>query len=211
MKEKKFSRDEIKEAIYRKFSTFEEIAELLGMSVQNVSDNIGRQSPKFLAKLESLGVKLPEKREDESLKKIKEKLSAFDLVEVPVYASVKAGTAAPVFETEPVEFIHLPKNGKGRFGVVVDGDSMSPFINHGDTIVVDPDIEALNRDVCLVAIDDDMQYTLKQVLIDADTVVLKPANPAFSSTTVKRSLIKQMLPVVGHYRNRNQMRMNISF
>lgn len=208
MTEKKFSNEEIIEAIIKKFGSVEKLADQLGVARANIYQKIGRQSTKFLAELESLGIQLPSKSEDDSLRKIKEKLNAFDLVEVPVYASVKAGDAAPVFETNPVDFIYLPKNGKGRFGVIVDGDSMSNVINHGDIIVVDPELEAINKDVCLIALDDDMKYTLKQVFIDGDTFVLKPANSMFKEITVNKSQIKQCFPVVGHYRNRNQIRMS---
>lgn len=68
MAEKKFTREEIKSAIYEVFSNYEELGQALGgKTKENVSDLISRQSPKFMNKLKRLGITV--KKLDQSIHK----------------------------------------------------------------------------------------------------------------------------------------------
>jgi len=58
MATKKFTREEILEAIYEKFDTLEELAAKIGGTKQGISDKITRQSPKFLKLLKSVGIEI---------------------------------------------------------------------------------------------------------------------------------------------------------
>lgn len=118
------------------------------------------------------------------------------LVEIPVLASVPAGTLTAGFTTEhaeryvTVDDVRDPK----AFALVVKGTSMSPRIENGDIVVVSPQQEVRSGDICVIRVND--EDVLKKIKIEGAYVHLIPLNPVFDPVTVKKSEVSFIWKVV---------------
>ncbi len=65
------------------------------------------------------------------------------------------------------------------FALKVRGDSMGPKFTEGDTLIVDPEVEARNGDFVIVRLDDAQEATFKQLIIDGPQKFLKPLNARY--------------------------------
>ncbi len=65
------------------------------------------------------------------------------------------------------------------FALKVRGDSMEPKFTEGDTLIVDPEVEARNGDFVIVRLDDAQEATFKQLIIDGPQKFLKPLNARY--------------------------------
>lgn len=65
------------------------------------------------------------------------------------------------------------------FALSVRGDSMEPRFVEGDTIIVDPELEARTGDFVIVRLDDAQEATFKQLVIDGPQRFLKPLNARY--------------------------------
>lgn len=65
------------------------------------------------------------------------------------------------------------------FALKVRGDSMEPRFTEGDTLIVDPEIEARSGDFVIVRLDDAQEATFKQLILDGPQKFLKPVNPRY--------------------------------
>ncbi len=65
------------------------------------------------------------------------------------------------------------------FALAVRGDSMEPRFTEGDTLIVDPELEARNGDFVIVRLDDAQEATFKQLIIDGPQKFLKPLNARY--------------------------------
>ncbi|MCQ9627808.1 helix-turn-helix domain-containing protein [Cetobacterium somerae] len=63
-----------------------------------------------------------------------------DLMSIPVYSSVAAGCGY-IPDSEPVEYVYIPKISGECIGAKVNGDSMEPTLYQGDIVVIKKDIE----------------------------------------------------------------------
>lgn len=63
-----------------------------------------------------------------------------DLMSIPVYSSVAAGCGY-IPDSEPVEYVYIPKMPGECIGAKVNGDSMEPTLYQGDIVVIKKDIE----------------------------------------------------------------------
>lgn len=68
---------------------------------------------------------------------------------------------------------------KCAFAVKVRGDSMEPRFFEGETLIVDPEIEARSGDFVIVRLDDAQEATFKQLILDGPQKFLKPVNPRY--------------------------------
>lgn len=118
------------------------------------------------------------------------------LVELPLVAAVPAGKLTTSFHPDyvedyiPVDDIKDPQ----AFALKVKGNSMSPRIEDGDTVVVSPAQEPHNGDICVVRVDG--EDTLKKVKFEGSYIHLVPLNPDFEPVTVKKRDVNFVWKVV---------------
>jgi SOS-response transcriptional repressor LexA len=74
------------------------------------------------------------------------------------------------------------------FALTVDGDSMSPRINHGDIVIISPNAPFSSGCIAAVALDEDR--TLKKVIeLNGDAILLQPENPNHNPIVVPRGKV----------------------
>jgi SOS-response transcriptional repressor LexA len=125
------------------------------------------------------------------------KLPRVTLIEIPVYESVHAGTKGQIIMQDALEHIAIAKSGdKTLFGVKVKGDSMSPRINQGDTIVVSEAAEVRNNDLAIVSWKDG-EFNLRYITYSGDNVILSSENSTkYPPAIVAKNKIHRLLRVV---------------
>jgi len=123
------------------------------------------------------------------------------LVDIPLLSSVPAGRTAAMFHPDHIERYVTVDNIKDHsaFALVVKGKSMSPRIEDGDVVVVSPQQEVRNGDICVVRVND--EDVLKKVNIDEQYVHLIPLNTAFEPVTVRKRDITFIWKVVRVIKN----------
>ena len=128
-------------------------------------------------------------------------LRKVSLVDVPLLSSVPAGKTAALFHPEQVERYVTVDNVKDptAFALVVKGNSMAPRIEDGDIVVVSPQQEARNGDICVVRVSD--EDVLKRVKFEGSYVHLVPLNPDFEPVTVKKRDVMFVWKVVKVMKN----------
>jgi SOS-response transcriptional repressor LexA/DNA-binding XRE family transcriptional regulator len=65
------------------------------------------------------------------------------------------------------------------FALTVRGDSMEPRFTEGETLIVDPELDARHGDFVIVRLDDAAEATFKQLVIDGPQKFLKPLNARY--------------------------------
>jgi len=80
------------------------------------------------------------------------------------------------------------------FALKVKGNSMAPRIEDGDVVIVSPQTEARNGDICVVRVNG--EDTLKKVKFEGNYIHLVPLNPDFDPVTVKRREVNFVWKVV---------------
>lgn len=113
-------------------------------------------------------------------------LKKISLADIPLLSTVPAGKTAAMFHPDYVERYVTVDNIKdpSAFALVVKGSSMSPRIEDGDIVVVSPQQEVRNGDICVVRVDG--EDVLKKVKMEGAHVHLIPLNPDFEPVTVRR-------------------------
>lgn len=128
-------------------------------------------------------------------------LRRVNLVHVPLLSSVPAGKTAAMFHPEHVDRYITVDNLKDQnaFALTVKGKSMSPKIEDGDIVVVSPQQEVRNGDICVVRVND--EDVLKKIKIDELYVHLIPLNTSFEPLTVRKRDIMFIWKVVRVIKN----------
>lgn len=71
--------------------------------------------------------------------------------------------------------------------VIANGESMSPEIDNGDEVIIDPDVKPITGDMVLYRLDD--EYAIKVLVVDEDAHIMQfvPYNPneEFKTRTVR--------------------------
>jgi repressor LexA len=118
------------------------------------------------------------------------------LVELPLISAVPAGKVATIFHPDHAEDFVTVDDVKDpqAFALKVKGMSMAPRIEDGDVVVVSPQQEVRNGDICVVRVDG--EDTLKKVKFEGNYVHLLPLNPEFEPVTVKRKDVNFVWKVV---------------
>ena len=118
------------------------------------------------------------------------------LVELPLVSAVPAGKVATMFHPDYVDDYVTVDNIKdpGAFALKVKGNSMAPRIEDGDVVIVSPQQEAHNGDICVVRVDG--EDTLKKVKFEGVYIHLIPLNPEFEPVTVKKKDVNFVWKVV---------------
>lgn len=104
---------------------------------------------------------------------------------IPKYITPSAAGSSMPIEGEDFEMIPVDKNTPdgADFAVKIQGLSMYPYINDGDTVFVKRDCELTNGDVGIFAVDGAMYC--KQYYIDNErNLILASANPKYKHTNI---------------------------
>ena len=73
------------------------------------------------------------------------------------------------------------------FAVIVTSDAMAPTFNEGTTLVIEPNLEATNRDYVIVALSGNENATFRQLLLDGDDQYLKSINNEFRTMQLEQN------------------------
>ena len=117
-----------------------------------------------------------------------------DTISIPVYGRVAAGQPIHV-EQNIIGWEDIPKDWKGEYvGLKIKGDSMSPRIHDGDTIIVrkQPDAESGN---VVVAIINGEDATCKKLIKHPDGITLHSFNPLYEPMYFSKK-DAEIIPVV---------------
>ena len=120
--------------------------------------------------------------------------SNFDVAEFDVVASVKCGYGSSVVEEYEGDAVRLLKSELHYpvdecFVMRAFGDSMMPYVCHGDLLVIHRQ-EECDSGIALVCVDDDC--TLKKVNRTADSLELIPFNEDFPSIVYRGRSLAQV-------------------
>jgi len=123
------------------------------------------------------------------------------LTEVPLLASVPAGNTAMMFYPEHVDRYVTVDNIKdpSAFALQVKGNSMAPKIENADIVVVSPQQDVRNGDICVIRVND--EDVLKKVKFEGDGVHLIPLNPTFKTVVVNKRDVMFVWKVVKVIKN----------
>ncbi|WP_231972241.1 LexA family protein [Vibrio alginolyticus] len=112
----------------------------------------------------------------------------------PLISSVQAGQWREACEPYNVKDAHMlattEKASARAFWLTVEGDSMtappgSPLsFPTGVRILVDPEIEAVNKSLVVAKLDDVNEATFKQLIVDAGQKFLNPLNPTYPKLAI---------------------------
>ncbi len=118
------------------------------------------------------------------------------LVDLPLVSSVPAGKVSTIFHPDHVDTFVTVDDVKdpGAFALKVKGNSMAPRIEDGDVVIVSPQQEPHNGDICVIRVND--EDTLKKVKFEGNYIHLIPLNPDFEPLTVKRKDVNFVWKVV---------------
>jgi repressor LexA len=118
------------------------------------------------------------------------------LVDLPLISSVPAGKVATIFHPDYVDDYVTVDDVKdpGAFALRVKGNSMAPRIENGDVVIVSPQQEARNGDICVVRVEG--EDTLKRVKFEGNYIHLIPLNPEFEPATVRKKDVNFIWKVV---------------
>jgi len=118
------------------------------------------------------------------------------LVDLPLVSAVPAGKVSTMFHPDYVDNYVTVDDVKDpqAFALKVKGSSMSPRIEDGDIVIVSPQQDARNGDICVIRVDG--EDTLKKVKFEGSYIHLVPLNPDFEPVTVKRKDVDFVWKVV---------------
>ena len=119
-----------------------------------------------------------------------------DTVKVKVYGKIAAGVPCEAIE-DIIGEEEIPREwlrgGKQYFGLVVQGESMSPYYLNGDIVICLKTPKCETGDDAIVIINGG-DATLKQVAVEPDGILLKPLNDAYKAVFYANAEIES-LPV----------------
>lgn len=122
--------------------------------------------------------------------------------DVPIYSYVYGGVAASRWDSNEV-FKHVPSEIKGNdiFGVIVAGDSMSPYINNGDVLLCVDNPNLIKNKTAVVVVLKEMETVQASAkLISHDkknkTITLYSINAKYEPVIYKESEILKIYKVV---------------
>jgi repressor LexA len=108
------------------------------------------------------------------------------LVSLPLISQVPGGRLGTIFHPDYADDYVTIDDVKDpqAFALRVKGNSMSPRIEDGDTVIVSPKLEAHSGDICVVRVNG--EDTLKRIKFEGNYVHLIPLNSEFEPMTVKK-------------------------
>ncbi len=176
----------IESGLTKRTKLLPELSNVLGVPISELDPNIGPNETAIVPGRELLGE-----------------------TDLPVYASVEAGDGNVFVSSEPVQTVRRPDplaTVKGGYGVIVVGDSMSPVVRPGETVLVHPHLPPKIEDICLFmsgAEEHDFKATIKEYLGQTkDLWKVRRYGPHPIDFTLKKRDWPRCQVVVGQYRRR---------
>lgn len=115
---------------------------------------------------------------------------------IPVLGSVIAGIPIEAIE-DIIDYEEIGedilKTGTEFFGLKVKGNSMSPMLLEGDTLIIKKQDDCENGNIAVVFINGD-EATVKKVVKHENGIILQPINPAYDPISFTKKEINK-LPV----------------
>lgn len=128
--------------------------------------------------------------------------------DLDLYASVEGGDGEIVVSNEPIGTVKRPApliGVKGGYGVLVRGESMSPVVRPGDTVLINPHVPPRLEDVCMFISEKHGEFraTLKEFRGQTATHwKVRRYKPQEMDFTLKKSDFPRCEVVVGKYNRR---------
>ena len=108
----------------------------------------------------------------------------------PAISSISAGFPSPADDFTELSISldkHLIHNPAATFMAYANGNSMlHAGIHHGDILIIDRSLNARDGDIIIAVLHGD--FTVKQLSIIDDTLLLIPQNPQYSSIQVSSEM-----------------------
>lgn len=132
-------------------------------------------------------------------------LNAAELPDIPVYDALPASAATFHSGDEALVKKRLPRGlwprDPAAYATVVKGDSMAPWVNDGDIVVLSPSLRSQveDGDICCIrmATSKEEGCTLKQVFThDEDRLKLVPLNSGHPARLINKADVASIDPVV---------------
>jgi repressor LexA len=117
----------------------------------------------------------------------------FETIPIKVLGEVAAGVPIETQENV-IDWEYIPKDwtkSEKYFGLKIKGDSMSPRISDGDTVIVRQQEDADSGDIVIVLINGD-SATCKRLMKYAEGISLISFNPAYEPRTFTNKEIAEM-------------------
>lgn len=115
---------------------------------------------------------------------------------IPVYGTVTAGIPMEAI-TNIEDYEEISAEWPGEYGALkVRGDSMMPTIREGDTVIFRKQDDAESGDLVIAMIDNE-DATIKQLIKKPDSVILNPFNPSYEPLVFKRSHFSKRVRILG--------------
>jgi DNA-binding XRE family transcriptional regulator len=128
--------------------------------------------------------------------------------DLQVFGSVEGGDGAIVVSSDPIGIIKRPSplaGVVGGYGVLVVGESMTPLVRPGDTVLINPHLPPRKEDLCLFIYDQDGDFraTIKEFVSQTkDAWSVKRYSPTVRRIVLKKREWPRCHVVVGKYNRR---------
>lgn len=112
---------------------------------------------------------------------------------IPVIGKASCGTPVEYFNDD-VEYLDVSANiyRDGMYAVIAEGDSMSPRINDGDTVLCVVDGDVRDGSIVHYTINDDSGIKKIKINKETGTVTLIPLNPVYDSIVYPKEEIQSI-------------------
>jgi len=126
-----------------------------------------------------------------------------DVYQIPVFESVSAGMGVYA-DSRIVGYTSVTVKKSDIDKIIaakVIGDSMYPYINDGDTVIIKKDCEVDNGDIAVILLDD--EAVVKKVQFGQDSITLISFNPMYKDRIIKESdcdNVRIIGKVIGSYK-----------
>ncbi len=112
---------------------------------------------------------------------------------LPIVAAVSCGTPEEIEIAEPQDYVlidsfSLPGDFKDYFAFLANGDSMDPYISHGDVVVVKHHDhgDMVNDRICVVRVDGDVTLKKVKLFSEGKEILLSPFNTKYSPILINQ-------------------------
>ena len=129
----------------------------------------------------------------------------------PLFKAMEAKRAnliqiSPLQDDQIVQFIEseeIRESFPDCFALQIDGDSMSPRINDGDVVILSPSVPAVQGQVAVACISNQIGVTCKIIRITDELVHLIPINERYDTKVVPKKDLTWALSVLCHVKLKN--------
>lgn len=125
-----------------------------------------------------------------------------DIVQIPVFGTIKAGIPIES-QSDIIDFVEIPRawvrGGKKFFALIISGDSMAPKYQENDVVIFEQndDTSLYNGKDAAVMING-TESTFKKVLVNEQGIVLQPYNTAYDIMMFSKEKVESLpIKIIG--------------